>query len=304
MLRAFLQALAGLFAGTAVLCTATSALAGECDGFGAGNKLPALVNPRLAPRTTLLCNRAYASFNSGLAHEPLWSAERLAEEDLEGAERVGRVTRYFHVEPRVPEGDQATLSDYRGSGYDRGHLTPSGDAPDARAQEQTFSLANVVPQTPALNEGIWAGVEMAVRDLVRRDGVIYVVTGPAFHGQKQAIGSDNVLVPSSTWKAIYDPVEEKTGVYVCKNNDAPTCTTVSVATLIQEVGIDPFPGLSDTLKAQAPDLPQPEASPYAPRSRARRTGWEGAGRSGMLRDAERAGTTALHGLARTLEGGQ
>ncbi|GBQ21611.1 endonuclease [Gluconacetobacter sacchari DSM 12717] len=299
-----LQATLFAGAGVALMCAVTCARAAPCDGFGFDNQLPRLVNSRLAARTTLLCNRNYASLVSGLAHEPLWSAERLAEEDIEGAERTGRVTRYFHVDARVPAGDQATLADYRGSGYDKGHLSPSGDAPDARAQEQTFSLANVVPQAPALNEGIWTGVEMAVREMAERDGVVYVVTGPAFRGQKQAIGSDDVLVPSSTWKAVYDPVAEKAGVYVCKNNNAPTCTTVSVATLIQEVGIDPFPGLSDTLKAQAPDLPQPEASPYAPRSRARRTGWEGAERSGMLRDAERAGTTALHGLARTLEGGQ
>lgn len=294
MLRTF------LFVGATVMFAVSGASAATCDGFGFDNKLPQFTNNRLAAHTTLLCNRNYASLNSGLAREPLWSAERLAEEDIEGAERTGRVTRYFHVDARVPEGDQAALSDYRGSGYDKGHLTPSGDAPDARAQDQTFSLANVVPQTPALNEGIWTGVEMAVRDLARRDGVIYVVTGPAFHGEKKAIGSDNVLVPSSTWKAIYDPVAEKAGVYVCKNNDAPTCTTVSVATLIQEVGIDPFPGLSDDMKAQAPDLPVPEASPYAPRSNASRTGWESADGSFILRDAEKAGARALRGLARKL----
>lgn len=296
MLRAILSA----GAGAAVMCAVTHARAAPCDVFGFDNQLPRLVNSRLAPRTTLLCNRNYASLVSGLAHEPLWSAERLAEEDIEGAERTGRVTRYFHVDARVPEGDQATLADYRGSGYDKGHLTPSGDAPDAQAQDETFSLANVVPQTPALNEGIWTGVEMAVRDLANRDGVLYIVTGPAFHGEKRAIGSDDVLVPSSTWKAIYDPVAEKAGVYVCKNNDAPTCTTVSVATLIQEVGIDPFPGLSDDIKTQAPDLPVPEASPYAPRSNASRTGWERADGSFILRDAKKAGARALRGLARKL----
>ncbi|MBB2199797.1 DNA/RNA non-specific endonuclease [Gluconacetobacter sp. 1c LMG 22058] len=294
MLRTF------LFVGATVMFAVSGASAATCDGFGFDNQLPRLVNSRLAPRTTLLCNRNYASLVSGLAHEPLWSAERLTEEDIEGAERIGRVTRYFHVDARVPGDDQATLADYRGSGYDKGHLTPSGDAPDVQSQNETFSLANVVPQTPALNEGTWTGVEMAVRDLANRDGVLYIVTGPAFHGQKQAIGSDDVLVPSSTWKAIYDPVAEKAGVYVCKNNDAPTCTTVSVATLIQEVGIDPFPGLSAEMKAQAPDLPVPEASPYAPRSNASRTGWEGADGSFILRDAEKAGARALRGLARKL----
>ena len=160
--------------------------------------------------------------------------------------------------------DQAQVEDYRRSGYDRGHMTPSGDMPDAAAQEESFSLANMVPQTPKLNRGIWEGVESAVRRLAEREGELFLVTGPAFAGEElKSIGPDGVLVPSSTWKAVYDPRADGAGVYVCKNTAKPTCVVTSVAALVQAVGVDPFPALSPAMKATAMALPQPEANPYA-----------------------------------------
>ncbi len=255
-----------------LLMAVASAQAQECPEFGASGQLPILVNAKLEPRTKLLCNDGFAVLHSGLAHEPLWSAEHLTEEDLERGARLGRATKFFHPDLRITETDRAELSDYRGSGWDRGHLTPSGEASDARAQEQTFSLANVVPQTPALNEGIWTGVEMATRDLARQDGEVYVVTGPAFGSDVQAIGSHDVLIPYATWKAVYDPAANEAGVYFCRNNDAPTCTVISVAALVSEIGIDPFPGLPAPVKDVAMTLPAPRKSPYQPRSAHTRTG--------------------------------
>lgn len=247
-----------------LLGTWNAARAQTCSQFSPDGVLPTLDNPKLTPRTTLLCNDGYASLNSGLVHEPLWSAEHLSSADVQAASEIGRSTNKFHADTRLPAGDGAELSDYRRSGFDRGHMTPSGDATTVTAQEQTFTLANVVPQTAALNEGIWTGVEMAVRHLAQRDGEIYIVTGPAFRDSTQGIGRD-VLVPSSTWKAVYDPQVGGAGVYVCKNNDAPTCDIVSITTLIHVVGIDPFPSLPLEVKDHVMDLPEPEASPYRPR---------------------------------------
>ncbi|MBB2157361.1 DNA/RNA non-specific endonuclease [Gluconacetobacter diazotrophicus] len=289
-------------------CYAPGAMALECAGFGAGGELPGLDNPRLQPRTTLLCNDGYASLNSGLAHEPLWSAEHLTRQGLEDAEGLGRVTKTFHEDLRLPIADRGELSDYRGSGYDRGHMTPSGDAVDATAQEETFSLANVVPQTAALNEGIWTGVEMAVRRLARENGDVFVVTGPAFSGPTRAIGDDNVLVPTSTWKAVFVPATNGAAAYVCKNTDEPTCVTVSVAELTRATGVDPFPALSDAVKETAMPLPQPEASPYRPRQAARHYAERDGGSAGseyidrrVLAQTARAGWQVLNKMAQKWE---
>ncbi|WP_239479407.1 DNA/RNA non-specific endonuclease [Lichenicola cladoniae] len=214
-----------------------------------------------------MCNDAYASLASGVTHGPLWSAEHPTATWLAEAAQTHREGR-FHADDRLPPADQAQLADYRRSGFDRGHMAPSGDMPGETAQQQSFSLANMVPQTAELNRGIWAGLEEAIRNLANKDGELYLVTGPAFHGTElRSIGPDGVLVPTSTWKAVYDPRARGVAVYVCKNTDAPTCDIVSVATLIRVVGVDPFPALPDQLKQTALALPQPAASQYAHRGR-------------------------------------
>ena len=103
-----------------------------------------------------------------------------------------------------------------------------------------------------------------MRRLAEQEGELFLVTGPAFAGEElKSIGPDGVLVPSSTWKAVYDPWAGGAGVYVCRNTAKPTCVVTSVSALVQAVGIDPFPTLSPSVKATAMALPQPEASPYA-----------------------------------------
>ncbi len=246
-----------------------------CQQFFPGGQPPALVNPRLSQRTTLLCNDAYAVLASGLTHGALWSAEHPTAESLAAARSTPRQGA-FHPDDRLSPADQAQLEDYRRSGYDRGHMTPSGDMPDDQAQQQSFSLANMVPQTPALNRGLWERIESAVRGLAVREGELYVVTGPAFQGQRlQSIGPDAVLVPTSTWKAVYDPRAGGAGVYVCLNIQQPACSTVSVATLARVVGIDPFPALPEAVKQSAMVLPSPKSSHYSragtPRRRHRYT---------------------------------
>src|SRR3978361_1380411 len=60
-----------------LLCLSLPAWADDCDALFAGGQSPALLNPRLAERTTMLCNDAYAVLASGVTHGPLWSAEHL-----------------------------------------------------------------------------------------------------------------------------------------------------------------------------------------------------------------------------------
>lgn len=224
-------------------CAATPAAAGCADQFADG-AAPALVNQRLAQRTEPLCSQAFAVLYSGITRTPLYSAEHLTTDRIEAAKGVRRVN-VFHPEERLPPDWRAELADYTRSGYDRGHMSPSGDMPDEAAQAESFSLANMVPQAPRLNRGVWEGIESAVRDLALRDGSVFVVTGPLFQGQELQALKGRVLVPSDTFKAVYDPARRGAGAYVCTNTNQPACREVSVAALTRLSGLDVFPSLPE-----------------------------------------------------------
>jgi endonuclease G, mitochondrial len=89
------------------------------------------------------------------------------------------------------------LSDYWGSGYDRGHLVPAGDMTRSElVMRESFLLSNMSPQVPAFNRGIWKVLEDKVRGLARRHKDIVVVTGALFLEDKKFIGASWVGVPS------------------------------------------------------------------------------------------------------------
>ncbi|WP_158625440.1 MULTISPECIES: DNA/RNA non-specific endonuclease [unclassified Asaia] len=223
---------------------------------------PVVAAPVPLARMVFLCNTDFAVLVSGVTHEPIWVAEHLTREGIRRAQHALREGK-FHEETRQPEADRARLSDYQRSGFDRGHMMPSGDAPDRASQQETFSLANMVPQTPDLNRGLWAGVEKRVRERVLAEGEAYVVTGPAYRTDMPVrIGVQELPVPSSTWKAVYLPGRQAVTVYVCKNTVTPSCTQVPLVTLERVTGVNAFPLLTGALRDHITELPDPQAEPY------------------------------------------
>ena len=54
----------------------------------------------------------------------------------------------------------ANLSDYKYSGYDRGHLAPAGDMKSSNTgMSESFFMSNISPQTPSFNRGGWKKLE-------------------------------------------------------------------------------------------------------------------------------------------------
>lgn len=211
-----------------------------------------------ADRTQLLCYRAYAVLYSSQTRTALWSAERLTREAVDAARKLPRDSD-FYEEDRLPEADRARLADYRrGSGFDRGHLAPSGDFPDKAAQAESFSLANVIPQHSVSNRRTWSHIETSTRRLARQYGTIQVVTGPAFVGAPKTLG--RLRIPDFIWKAIYVP-GVGAAVYIVRNDATPAYSVISVAELRHFSGIDPFPALPKTMDGTAMELPPPTPHP-------------------------------------------
>lgn len=117
-----------------------------------------MTNPKLKSRTQEVCYEAYAVLHSDISRTPLYSAEDLTRANVETAQTLKRKDS-FHPELALTAEVWAELSDYARSSYDRGHMSPNGDMPDALAQSESFSLAHMVPQIHANNAGVWAGIE-------------------------------------------------------------------------------------------------------------------------------------------------
>jgi len=232
----------------------------QCPEHFAAGQAPNLINPRLAVGTRALCFNAFAVLHSPLTRTPLYSAEHLTTDRIDAAHGTPRESE-FHAEPALPPGERAELADYARSGFDRGHMAPSGDMPDPGSQQESFSLANMVPQAPRLNRGLWEGIESAIRTLAERRGELFVVTGPIFKGSQLATVG-NVVVPTYVFKAVLDPGRRAAAAYVTENVDDATWTPVSMAQLADLTGIDVFPSLPPRARAVMMRLPTPTPHGY------------------------------------------
>lgn len=112
----------------------------------------------------------------------------------------------FRPDPLVSTGS-ATSDDYRGSGYDRGHLVAAADlAYDSVAMDESFYMSNITPQARQFNQGIWRELEETGRDWAKKFDRLYVVTGPVLTDvPKGTIGRDNeISIPAAYFKVFLD----------------------------------------------------------------------------------------------------
>lgn len=168
----------------------------------AANVAYGVPQPASGAGVRLLCRDGYALAHSADTRSALFVSQRLA--GRRGAPLVARLNE-FAPDPALPPLEAAQLSDYRGSGYDRGHLAPAGDFTHSeRLMRESFYLSNVVPQDSVLNRGAWAELERHVRQLARERGAVYVITGPVNDTQPARIGA-GVAVPRALYKVVIDP---------------------------------------------------------------------------------------------------
>lgn len=155
---------------------------------------------------------AYSVGYDGPHKQPSWVYERLTARGLQGA--VERDGFQFASDPDLPQPLRSTNDDYKGSGFDRGHLCPAGNAhANSQAMKETFYLSNISPQTPQLNRGYWRELESHVRNLTKEYAILHVYSGPLYlpykakNGKKyvkyQVIGESQVAVPTHYFKAVF-----------------------------------------------------------------------------------------------------
>lgn len=131
--------------------------------------------------------------------EPNWVSWDLTAEDIGPAKRSS-----FHTDNELPASFYHVKdADYKGSGFDRGHMCPSADRTDNAADNASvFSMANIIPQAPDNNQGVWEKLESECRELARAGNELLIICGPAGFTGQHINQNGPVLVPSHTWKIV------------------------------------------------------------------------------------------------------
>ncbi|MEZ5427141.1 MAG: DNA/RNA non-specific endonuclease [Pyrinomonadaceae bacterium] len=146
----------------------------------------------------LMTKAQYSLSYSRANATPNWVAWRLDSTWIGSAPRQDD----YRPDPSLPAGwYQVQDTDYSGSGYDRGHMCPSGDRtrsiPDNSA---TFLMTNFIPQLPANNQGPWNDFENYLRSVANQGNEIYIFSGG--QGNAGTIAQGQIVVPQVTWKVV------------------------------------------------------------------------------------------------------
>jgi endonuclease G len=234
------------------------------DHFLAG-RAPRILNAKLARDTNELCFHEFSVMHSGVTRTPLWSAEHLDPANIVAAQQLSRENS-FHAETRLPADERAELADYARSGYDRGHMAPNGDMSDRDSQHDSFSLANIVPQDGENNRHLWAAIEGAVRKMVKREGDLYVVTGPAFLSTDlKQVGK--VLVPTHLYKLVWSAHQNAGAAWFVENTPDAKPEVMSIPELERRIGIDLLPAVGAADKDHMLRLPNITAATHNARKK-------------------------------------
>jgi len=152
----------------------------------------------------------YYTLSYSEAHEQAeWVAYTIKKEHLTYDDRK---RPYFIEDPKVST-KSADWRNYRGSGYDRGHLLPAGDRRfTEQAYNETFYTSNISPQDKYFNAGIWNRLEQKVRYWCKTYGDLLVVTGGVLENNLIEIGDEDVDVPRSFYKIVMRGYGEETQV--------------------------------------------------------------------------------------------
>lgn len=170
-----------------------------------------------------------------LEHSSEWKVPYWVCESLELSELGGNLPRPddFRPDDKLAAGIRAELSDYKYSGYDRGHQAPAGDQTrDRRLKSETFFLSNMIPQNGNQNQNIWRVLEDTVRDWAEDQVAtdVRVITGPVFHTEKDlelgyatitTIGKNAVGVPKSVFKIVSGTINGKRRVVAFSIENRP-----------------------------------------------------------------------------------
>lgn len=145
---------------------------------------------------------------------PHWVFEHLTKDSIQKEEGVERSNSDFKEDTSVHPFFRSKNSDYKNSGYDRGHMAPAGNHRRSQPMcNETFYLSNMAPQVgKGFNRDKWERLERYSRNLTKLYKNVYICTGPLYLPKREedgkmyvkyeVIGTNQVSVPTHFFKVI------------------------------------------------------------------------------------------------------
>lgn len=184
--------------------------------------------------------------------QALWTAHWLTKESVNG--KAKRKNNYRR-DPNLY--NPVTRNDYKGSGFDRGHLVPAADMKlNNKAMSETFYMTNMSPQRPGMNRGIWASLERFVRSMVSEKGDAYLITAPILSNEDAPFNEldSGVSIPKNYYKIAYFPKTKQMYAYLVQNKRFENYDfrdfLVPVDILEDVTGFDFYSELDDSLESE------------------------------------------------------
>ncbi|XP_007228964.3 endonuclease G, mitochondrial [Astyanax mexicanus] len=178
---------------------------------GGGGKSAAVMKYGFPSLSNVRSRESYVSSYDPRCRTAAWVIEQLSPETLSGS--ADRKRCDFKEDESVHVYHRSTNPDYRGSGFDRGHLAAAANHKwSQKAMEDTFYLSNVAPQNPHLNQNAWNNLEQYCRSLTKQFHNVFVCSGPLYlprqepdgkmYVKYQVIGKNHVAVPTHFFKVV------------------------------------------------------------------------------------------------------
>ncbi|AGX43935.1 DNA/RNA non-specific endonuclease [Clostridium saccharobutylicum] len=185
-------------------CFTANAATNDNDNMLLGN--PSGATSSISDSNNYLITKPQYDFSyNDSKHEPNWTSWHLSSGDIGSASRQND----FRPDTKLPSGwYEVTANEFFATGFDRGHMCPSGDRTASAGDNQaTFLMDNMIPQAPKNNQITWAKLEEYERTLVKQGYELYIIAGGYGTGGTGSKGymttvGNGVVVPAETWKII------------------------------------------------------------------------------------------------------
>lgn len=124
----------------------------------------------------------------------------------------------FYSEKTIPLKYRSKSSDYKYTGYDRGHLANDASFDwSKKSQRKTYTMANIIPQAPKVNRKTWLKAEKYERQVAVKLGNVNILNLVTYTKNPKIIGKDKISVPNGFYKILWNDHKDFKKCFYYKN---------------------------------------------------------------------------------------